>query len=333
MQLCDSGKLTQTDINDRKFGIECCVPVIHPQHGDYDSSFISKTNSATSSVRASKRRKTSAIASAPPTVQNSGETRLVQSEEDDVIQVPKDWRQFSKGGTPKGGYRAKGYFKYCLEARYKNHQVALFQCIPEGSTSMSNRMSLIQEYEVLVQASGLAKSFNERAKLSGVSITGLDFNAEGAFIGTTSFVPAGGLPMEETIENDERSLLYDTFLVVPLLSTTGLYEERKFFGNNETGRNDGDWAGKLVDAFAHHVVEHCKGEYMLADLQGVIGPDRSLMLFDPQAHTKGQDSGDWDRGPKEIEKFCQEHQCNNICTQMQLWDLSKPFSVHPFRPW
>jgi hypothetical protein len=74
--------------------------------------------------------------------------------------------------------------------------------------------------------------------------------------------------VEDTTLDDERSLVHNTFLVVPLLQTKGLYVERKFSGNDQTGHNNVDFAGKLVDAFAHHVLEHTNGEYMLADIQG-----------------------------------------------------------------
>ncbi|KAJ4500375.1 kinase-like domain-containing protein [Lentinula lateritia] len=238
--------------------------------------------------------------------------------EECTIDVPRNWRRFAKGGVPKGGYRGKGSFKYCIEARYNAKPVALLQCIPElGSTTESNRNLLLKEFEILIQASGFAESFNERAKLAGVSIpgSGLTFNITDAFVGTTILpIPSGGLPMEESIENDDRSLLYNTFLVVPLLTISGLYQEKKFSGNSMIGYNDDDFAGKLIDAFAHHVLEHTKGEYMLADLQG---KDTKIL------YSKYQDSGDWDRGIEEIQKFCQKHHCNDICTQIQLCDLSK----------
>lgn len=69
--------------------------------------------------------------------------------------------------------------------------------------------------------------------------------------------------------SDERSLLYNTFLVVPLLPTGGFCKEQRFSGNSEIGQNDEDYVGMMIDAFAHHVVEDANGEYMLADIQGM----------------------------------------------------------------
>ncbi|KAF9073366.1 kinase-like domain-containing protein [Rhodocollybia butyracea] len=217
-----------------------------------------------------------------------------------------------------------------FQGRYENKNVAVLQLIYEGSTSNSNRESLLNEFELLIQAEGFAKSFTKRAKDAELTVPGLKYNVEGAFIGTvTSYLSPGPLPLEDTILDDERSLVHDTFLVVPLLQTKGLYKERKFSGNSETGCN-GDFAGRVVDAFAHHIVEHTNGECMLADIQGIVGPDKKITLFDPQAHTKTQTSGEWDSGISEIHKFIEEHKCNEFCKQMNLRDLSKPF---PLRPW
>ncbi|KAF9047220.1 kinase-like domain-containing protein, partial [Rhodocollybia butyracea] len=150
------------------------------------------------------------------------------------------------------------------------------------------------------------------------------YNAEGAFVGTvTTFLPGHGLPIDDkTVEHEaaDRSLLFDTFLVVPLLQTKGLYAERKFSGNMDTGDNN-DYIGKVVDAFAHHVVEETHGQFMLADLQGIVGPDRSITLFDPQAHSITGDTGEWDQGLVAIDKFCTEHHCNAVCRQLQLGKL------------
>ncbi|KAF5390763.1 hypothetical protein D9757_004414 [Collybiopsis confluens] len=144
-------------------------------------------------------------------------------------------------------------------------------------------------------------------------------------------VPAGPLPVEDNSQEDTRSLLYDTFLVVPLLPSGAFYQERKFSGNAEPGQNEQDFIGCVVDTFAHHVVDESNGDYMLADIQGLISSDKSsILLFDPQAHTKAGGLGAWDSGTEEIKKFCKEHKCNIYCNKLHLRDLSKPF---PSRPW
>ena len=110
---------------------------------------------------------------------------------------------------------------------------------------------------------------------SDCSFTELNYNARNGFVGTIeSFLPTAPLPVnDETVEEQadaaDRSLLYDTFLVVPLLQTKGLYDERKFSGNTETGDN-GDYVGEVVDAFAHHVLEETSCTFMLADIQGTL---------------------------------------------------------------
>jgi hypothetical protein len=50
--------------------------------------------------------------------------------------------------------------------------VAVLQLIYEGSTSDSNSESLLNEFELLVQAGGFAESFTERAKDAELTIPG-----------------------------------------------------------------------------------------------------------------------------------------------------------------
>lgn len=127
------------------------------------------------------------------------------------------------------------------------------------------------------------------------------WNAPGSFVGTVTTL----LPCPATDEVDKRSLVYSTFLAAPLLVTDGEYKEQKFSGNLELPQNTSR-IGRAIDAYAHHVVADSGGEIMLADLQGafdishripstssftycnatgVIAPDGSVCLFDPQAHT------------------------------------------------
>ncbi|KAH7869317.1 kinase-like domain-containing protein [Lentinula edodes] len=261
-----------------------------------------------------------------------GNTTLEQLSELETIEIAKNWLSYSKQGFPGGGYLGKGYYKYAIRAKYEGNDVALLQYIPQGSTSETNHQNLLAELDVLTQASGFAASFKERTQMTlSTTLPNISYNSDGAFIGmTTSFIPAGPLPVNSSDVSDERSLLYNTFLVVPLLPTGGFCKERRFSGNSEIGQNDEDYAGMMIDAFAHHVVEDANGEYMLADIQGIVQFDKSIILFDPQAHTKAGMSGSWDRGSEEIDKFCKEHKCNVICKQLELRDLLQPF---PHRPW
>ncbi|KAJ3735494.1 hypothetical protein DFJ43DRAFT_991301, partial [Lentinula guzmanii] len=237
-------------------------------------------------------------------VSTNGDTHFEDLSDVHEIEVSKGWTRFVKTGVPNGGYLSKGLYKYGILARFNGNQVALFTHKPAGSSNNLNSTALHDELDLLVQGDAFAKSFKNRALAANVKLPGdhfpkhactphlitvvdLKYNAEGAFVGTVTVpLPGSGLPIDdETIEQEaaNRSLLFDTFLVVPLLQTKGLFSERKFSGNTDTGENS-DYVGKVVDAFAHHVVEETNGHLMLADLQGVVGPDRSIILFDPQAH-------------------------------------------------
>ncbi|KAE9403057.1 kinase-like protein [Gymnopus androsaceus JB14] len=122
------------------------------------------------------------------------------------------------------------------------------------------------------------------------------------------------------------------FLVVPLLQTKGLYKERKFSGNTETG-NSSDYIGEVVNVFAHHVFEETNCMLMLADIQGVVGLDRSITLFDPHLIVLPVTRGKWDQGSDAIKKFCKEHCCNKVCHQLKLKDLQKKPHKGPHHPW
>ena len=76
------------------------------------------------------------------------------------------------------------------------------------------------------------------------------------------------LPCPHIGEEDLRSLSFPTFLVAPLVATTGLYTERKFSGSDAAGNNL-DEVGRVVDAYAHHVLVDSQGSYLLTDLQGL----------------------------------------------------------------
>ena len=133
-----------------------------------------------------------------------------------------------------------------------------------------------------------------------ISMPGMRWNFNGAFIGVLeTALPAA--PAAE--DNDNRSLVFSTFLATPLLPSGPSYTEEKFSGNTEVGNNSGS-IGQAIDAYAHHVVVDSLGSILFADLQGmhvrtaitvvmdikmvlagIIGPGNTVVLFDPQAHT------------------------------------------------
>ncbi|KAG5731822.1 hypothetical protein E4T56_gene13879, partial [Termitomyces sp. T112] len=78
--------------------------------------------------------------------------------------------------------------------------------------------------------------------------------------------------------------MFESFLAAPLLDTSTLYTERKFSGSDTAGHSV-DVVGVALDAYAHHTLIDTDGDMLLTDLQGIIGPDQSVILFDPQAHS------------------------------------------------
>lgn len=125
------------------------------------------------------------------------------------------------------------------------------------------------------------------------------WNVDGAFVGVLETALP---PPPANQDDDNRSLVYSTFLATPLLSSGPSYKEEKFSGNMEVGNNSGS-IGNAVDAYAHHIVVDSLGTVLFVDLQGmhaftmmislilcprltgIIGPGSSVVFFDPQAHT------------------------------------------------
>jgi hypothetical protein len=93
------------------------------------------------------------------------------------------------------------------------------------------------------------------------------WNSQDAFLGSVDSVDIGMPPAEG--EEDNRALIFPDFLATPLLSTAGLYTERKFSGSNEAGDSVDD-IGRAIDAFAHHVLVDSHGSFLLTDLQGMF---------------------------------------------------------------
>jgi len=93
-------------------------------------------------------------------------------------------------------------------------------------------------------------------------------------------------------------------------------------GNNETS------IGRILAAFAHHSVVDSNKTCVLVDLQGLVSPDGSITLIDPQAHTTWPGGvGYYDTGLTGIESFLNEHECNLIC---RVIGLSKPLKKKVF---
>lgn len=98
-------------------------------------------------------------------------------------------------------------------------------------------------------------------------VADINWNYKDAFIGTVSEWPTN---VDSDNEDDiSEGLIFDTFFAAPLLSTTGLYKERKFSGSDGIGENT-DEVGLAIDAYAHHVYVDSHGTMILTDLQGIF---------------------------------------------------------------
>ena len=91
------------------------------------------------------------------------------------------------------------------------------------------------------------------------------WNVEHTFLGTVEEAippkPMGDL-------EDDCTLVFKTFLAVPLLSCDGLYRERKFCGNTDIPQNE-DRLGLAIDAYIHHALVDSGKTVLLSDVQGM----------------------------------------------------------------
>jgi hypothetical protein len=100
----------------------------------------------------------------------------------------------------------------------------------------------------------------------------LKWNARGAFVGEITQPEVEDPPVADSEQDevsliDERSMLYKHFLATPFIKCLPGVVERKFSGTDDVGHND-DVMGRVVDAYAHHVVVDSHGEYLIVDIQG-----------------------------------------------------------------
>ncbi|EGO29472.1 hypothetical protein SERLADRAFT_405462 [Serpula lacrymans var. lacrymans S7.9] len=131
-----------------------------------------------------------------------------------------------------------------------------------------------------LQSAGIL-SVSKRAKLYSVNLPRIKWNAKGTFVGmVTTEIPRKPTDGSE----DDCTLLFKTFLAAPLLLCDGLYKERKFCGNTDITQNE-DSLGLVIDAYVYHTLLDSGKTVLLSDLQGIIAPNATVTLFDPQAHT------------------------------------------------
>jgi myosin-heavy-chain kinase len=149
-------------------------------------------------------------------------------------------------------------------------------------TEVENADDLEKELKILSMGQYFLDTFKKRALSWGYnSLPKMDFNSSGAFVGTLT--KAVDPPVAGKMDN--RSLIYSTFLAAPLLpfGKPG-YTEDKWSGTNQPGSNETP-IGRILGAFAHHSVVDSNKTCVLVDLQGLVSPEGSITLIDPQAHT------------------------------------------------
>ncbi|KAG6885108.1 hypothetical protein C0992_005462 [Termitomyces sp. T32_za158] len=240
------------------------------------------------------------------------------------IEIAKNWRQFAASDKAEGGYISKGATKYAFMGCIGSKLYAIFQCgVGSQVDEASNHTDLIAELKLLVLGQYFAESFATRAKTYGVRIPDIKWNSAGAFVGKAI----------TCWPDEDSSLMFESFLAAPLLDTSTLYTERKFSGSVIAGHSV-DVVGVVLDAYAHHVLVDTNGDMVLTDLQGIVGPDQSVILFDPQAHSQTKDTGFWDQGSEGIEAWEKAHKCNEMCKQLKLKgkDISRGPLRHGFTP-
>ncbi|KAG1900110.1 uncharacterized protein F5891DRAFT_1189196 [Suillus fuscotomentosus] len=249
------------------------------------------------------------------TIATDGTIEPTHCEDLEEISIARNWQTQHRAKQLGGGYLGQGLTKLAIRGRYKGLDYAILQCKPISSSSNTNMKDLSDELCLLHKAQYFMDSFYKRALAHGVKgLPSMKWNVAGAFIGKlTDLLPPA--PTDGT--DDNRSLLYDVFLATPLLPSGALYREVKFSGNEQPGNNE-DMIGRVVDAYSHHVLVDSDFETLISDIQGIIAPDHSVTLFDPQAHTESQDSGYWDKGPDQIQLFQALHDCNQFCKALEL---------------
>ncbi|KAH7904484.1 hypothetical protein BJ138DRAFT_1106788 [Hygrophoropsis aurantiaca] len=269
--------LSITPRRKRKLSSSRFTSELLPSAKRYQSEFRSNRRSSAVSIEYEQhlfRRSTCSV-------DTYGEIQWDHDDKDEEIMVAKGWQKYSKGSQPRGGYLAKGWSKFAFRAHIGSQEYALFQCKPFGSTENCNSEDLVNETELLALCDYFMKSFYRRAgTYKARGIPKIKWNAEGVFIGKL-LEPPPSAPKEG---EDNRTFIYNIFLAAPLLQTGSGYSEVKFSGNTDIGNNR-DPLGCAMDAFAHHVVVDSARTILISDLQGIVAPDGSATLFDPQAHT------------------------------------------------
>ncbi|RDB24996.1 hypothetical protein Hypma_007390 [Hypsizygus marmoreus] len=248
------------------------------------------------------------------TMDSEGNIEEVLSIDSDKIEISRHWRKFI-GDKAEDGYLGQGSMKFAFMGRIGDVKYAILQSKMETDTDEArNKADLIAELQLLTYGQYFVNSFAVRASTYNVAIPSFKWNSEGAFVGTVL--------RDEWFDAEEDtscSLPFTTFLATPLLPSvsSGLYRERKFSGSLSAGHSV-DEVGSMIDAYAYHTLVDSEGRFLMTDLQGIVGPDKSVILFDPQAHSHNKSTGFWDGGLDEIKAWQKSHKCNAVCRKLRL---------------
>ncbi|PPR07997.1 hypothetical protein CVT24_002688 [Panaeolus cyanescens] len=232
-----------------------------------------------------------------------------------TIDIARDWQLYKGLKTPVGGYISSGLSKHAFRGRYQDRDVAVFTN-KANSTAAENLEDLVAEARVIALAQYFLDSFYQRAKAEGVNIKdNIRWNL--ALVGTVD--PVDDHLRDPSWSADTRPLIFPHFLVAPFLSDFS--RERRFCGNDCTTDNQ-DVLGRTIDAYIHHTLVDSEGEFLLADVQGVVLEDGSVCLYDPQGHSsniRAEDRlGYFDKGPEQLKLFYSQHKCNSVCRSLGL---------------
>ncbi|KAF8903184.1 hypothetical protein CPB84DRAFT_1846000 [Gymnopilus junonius] len=243
------------------------------------------------------------------------------------IEIADGWLKHAKEGLPVGGYISKGLSKYAFKGHLGGKEYAIFQGIPSWTFDTQNSTDLHDELKLLRRGEYFLEDFKKRIRHASEYQTSLipciEWHSESdTFIG--QLVP----PLKNlgcAAADQLQNMLFNTFLAAPLLDIRAKgNEEVRFVGNTDIENNKYALPA-VINAFIHSALVDSAGQYLFADLQGLVYPgnfpDQTVILFDPQAHTPSFSSGHWDLGPSQIYKFVKQHICNKFCRMADLDDI------------
>ncbi|KAF8870561.1 hypothetical protein CPB84DRAFT_1906769 [Gymnopilus junonius] len=204
----------------------------------------------------------------------------IVSDELEDIEIADGWLKHAKEGLPVGGYISKGLSKYAFKGRLGGKEYAIFQGILPGHlihktrrTCMMSSNSLDVEstsWKTLKNAFGMPQNIKQALYLVRYVIICIEWHSESdTFIG--QLVP----PLKNlgcAAADQLQNMLFNTFLAAPLLDIRAKgNEEVRFVGNTDIENNKYALPA-VINAFIHSALVDSAGQYLFADLQGLVYP-------------------------------------------------------------